>query len=46
MSRERDKYFFHMSPQCCRKFPMDIDTIKIGLSIGYCMGHRQIFSKI
>ena len=18
MSRERDKYFFHMSPQCCR----------------------------
>ena len=25
------------------EFPMDIDTIKIGLFIVYCMGHRQIF---
>ena len=23
MSWERDKYFFHMSPQCCRSFDSD-----------------------
>ena len=29
MSWERDKYFFHMSPQCCRKYIQEISLKKI-----------------
>ena len=28
MSWERDKYFFYMSPQCCRKIGYSIDVLQ------------------
>ena len=40
-------YFCSCSTFCIlMEFPTYIDTIKMGLSIVYCMGHRQIFSKL
>ena len=33
MSWERDKYFFHMSPQCCRNFLMILEKSYLSLKL-------------
>ena len=38
MSWEQDKYFFHMSPQCCRRIPFI--AISLSMYTKICLRHK------